>query len=433
MRLPVSYLFLFIMLLGLYTSVNAQSNCQPCNTPNGRYIADIFPEKGIGRIANVYYNDSSALNPRYLDFYSYEDSCKHRPLVVFLPGSGFIDIGIDPRGLQSTIAKAIFFARKGFAVAVVDYRREPEPYTTPIKLNGIMHEAMQDVYSAIQFLVGSSELLRIDTSNIFIIGESAGGIAGLGAYFSNVDGHLIAEEIPSMISSENMALNIKSQFPDVTFTIKGFAGVSTAAPTESIVEKRQTNINLPMLFLHGSTDSIVPFGAGKPDFFKNALTQPLCGPECIINNIKKFKSSNCYMLNEVVDSAHDVISKPVGSQYLVEIRNFFYRQINCVPCVSYHNVYDVNKEDSIEKETPLSNLEAIEIYPNPAESFLVISGMIASEDGKISIYTISGELIHEERIINEIQRINITTIAKGIYVVKIKSKSKTRIEKVAFI
>ncbi|NBG67078.1 T9SS type A sorting domain-containing protein [Acidiluteibacter ferrifornacis] len=429
----MKYLLSLMVLLNcvnfFHNTVNAQSTCKPCNTPSGRYLVDVFSVEEVIRTSDIFYADSLSKNPRALNFYSVKDSCVSRPLIVYLPGSGFIDRGANPKNSDVANAKALYFAQKGYAVAVVDYYRVADPYTSGSKFNGVMHEAMKDVHAAIQYLIGYHKTFRVDTSNIFIIGESAGGIAGLGAILSDVNGEFIAEEIPSYVSPEDISLNHESLFPNRKVFIKGFAGISTSAPTAAFFQLRARNVNIPLLFIHSNGDKIVPFDSTTSDLFEGALIQPLCGPKCMLDIKIRDKGSNCFQLNEVEDTTHDVLSRPVGIQYLVEMRNFFYEQVNCYDCESYHNKYLPDVTDSLGAEFPIEELSNVVIYPNPAQSHIIIKGLVPLELSRIIIYNIAGKIIGDYETTNAVKWLDLSNYETGLYVVKVSTDEKTVIQK----
>ena len=141
------------------------------------------------------------------------------------------------------------------------------------------------------------------------------------------------------------------------------------------------------------------------------------------------KGSNCFQLNEIEDTTHDVLSRPVGVQYLVEMRNFFYEQINCFSCESYHNKYLPNVTDSLGVEFPIEELTNVVIYPNPAQSHIIIKGLAPLELSRITIYNIAGKIIGDYETTNAVKWLDLTNYEAGLYVVKVSTDEKTVIQK----
>ncbi len=93
------------------------------------------------------------------------------PLVVYLPGGGFV---VAPRAMARR--ERGFVAAAGYAVASVAYRttRQHATYT----------DALTDIRSAIGYLTGHADQYGIDPDRVAVWGESAGGylasLTGLG-------------------------------------------------------------------------------------------------------------------------------------------------------------------------------------------------------------------------------------------------------------
>jgi len=90
------------------------------------------------------------------------DSDEPAPLVLFVPGGGFM----IARKELSPDTKA-YVAEAGFAVASIEYRVIPQGTT--------FREAVADVQSALRHLRAHAEEYGIDTGRVALWGESAGG------------------------------------------------------------------------------------------------------------------------------------------------------------------------------------------------------------------------------------------------------------------
>jgi hypothetical protein len=99
--------------------------------------------------------------------------------------------------------------RTGFGQSFQNYQTE---------ISKAVYRAQQDEMTAIRFLVHSANNYNIDTSLIFIAGESAGGVASLfSAYVYQEDWEQAAMNILSILDSVNDAGN---EYND-RFRIKG--------------------------------------------------------------------------------------------------------------------------------------------------------------------------------------------------------------------
>src|SRR3954447_3029972 len=123
-----------------------------------------------------------------------KDTFTARPLIVIVHGGGFVDGDI-----QSTKKKQIYFAKKGFVVASVEYRLGWRQDCVPgndTSMAYAIYRAVQDINAAIRYLVNKAAAYKIDTKRIFLHGESAGGIASLTSAF--VDKQEFNEKFPGI-------------------------------------------------------------------------------------------------------------------------------------------------------------------------------------------------------------------------------------------
>lgn len=76
------------------------------------------------------------------------------------------------------------------------------------------------------------------------------------------------------------------------------------------------------------------------------------------------------------------------------------------------------------------DINSIKIYPNPAIDKITITGLIATrEEIIVSIFTINGEAMLNQKIRNSEQlEIDVSRLAKGIYIVKAQAKDSMKVE-----
>lgn len=101
----------------------------------------------------------------------YHDTNKIRPLVIFLPGNGFIyNLFEENHSVISKIAK-----HSGCHAVMVDYRLAPEhPYPAPL----------EDALDAVNFIFNHIELFKADKNKVILAGYSSG--ANLTAVITNL-------------------------------------------------------------------------------------------------------------------------------------------------------------------------------------------------------------------------------------------------------
>lgn len=124
-------------------------------------------------IANVDYG--SAYENGFMDIYSRKNVTGYQPVVVYIHGGYYI--GGDKSGSEPYCR---VLAQKGFVVASINYALAPEAkYPTQAR----------QVNEAIAFLVENAGLYHVDSEQIFIGGDSAGGhlSAQMGAFYTNIE------------------------------------------------------------------------------------------------------------------------------------------------------------------------------------------------------------------------------------------------------
>ena len=108
-----------------------------------------------------------------------------RPCMIFAFGGGFV------QGERNHEYYSIFFdhlAREGVVVVSIDYRLGLKALPSNVGivdmigyLNNAVNIAVEDMYSATNFLIANAEEWNIDTSKIMISGSSAGAITAVQA------------------------------------------------------------------------------------------------------------------------------------------------------------------------------------------------------------------------------------------------------------
>lgn len=96
--------------------------------------------------------------------------------------------------------------------------------------------------------------------------------------------------------------------------------------------------------------------------------------------------------------------------------------------------FDINENVTIVGSHLSSNNEvfakAITIYPNPVEIQLTI--LLEYGNYQVSIYNIRGQLVHEQSIVGNNQ-MNLHSLVKGIYILKIRDVESNRVFNKKFI
>ena len=149
-------------------------------TAQTRYLDPVFPDVDVTE--NVPYRTTTDASGHpvtlTLDIYQPKgDTAEHRPLLVWLPGGWF---DAPDQNVTPTYAEA--FARRGYVVAVMDYRQRPGlccPSTSATGLTAAFLDAHQDAAAGVAWLRDHADQYRIDTRAIAAAGSDAGAATAL--------------------------------------------------------------------------------------------------------------------------------------------------------------------------------------------------------------------------------------------------------------
>ncbi len=153
-----------------------------------RYLSYVF--LGVDSTVNIQYgnavNYQNVNQNLTLDFYQPQgDVVNKRPLIIYIHGGGF-QINQGDKTLPHIKSFCRNFAKKGYVCASIDYRLDtttsgPGLYTAGMR-------AMHDARAAVRFFRKYAAAYKIDTTNIFIGGESAGAVTSmLVSYVDNIN------------------------------------------------------------------------------------------------------------------------------------------------------------------------------------------------------------------------------------------------------
>lgn len=198
------------------------------------------------------------------------DSPGPKPLVIYLPGGGFLTAE-----RTAALPRRTYVAEAGFVVASVRYRtvRDGASYV----------QGVQDVKAAIRYLRAHAAELSIDPEHVAVWGESAGGyMASMAGTTGGIEGFEAGEnqEIDSSVAAvidvygTSDLPRVAADFDAATKALKGAAGSphalwlhgpgSTKALADDPAAARAANPltyvdvgDPPFLILHGANDKIV--------------------------------------------------------------------------------------------------------------------------------------------------------------------------------
>lgn len=178
----------------------------------------------------------------YLDHYAADVEGK-RPCVIFVFGGGFVG---GERDKEADIPYFLFLAQNGYDVVSIDYRLGMRGIESPgiieflRAMDKTINIAVEDLYSATNFILDHADEWQIDTEKIVVSGSSAGAITSLQAQYA------ICNELP-------VVQHLKQNF--------NYAGVIAFAGAVFTLDgaPRWNEKAAPTLLFHGNSDVQVPY------------------------------------------------------------------------------------------------------------------------------------------------------------------------------
>lgn len=226
----------------------------------------------------------------YLDVYDVTSGAETsylgnpKPAVLFVFGGGFVS------GERSSDFYQEWFKTlndNGYAVVTIDYRLGMKGYKVGKGISGLLKAAdrfklsqdiaVEDVFSAVDFLWRNREEVGIDPGNLVIAGSSAGAITALAAEYAIVNGK--AEGLPE------------------GFNFKGVMSFAGGIMSDSGAPKFRAE-PCPILFLHGTADGAVAYNK------LGALGKGIWGSNYLVKQLDKMGADYC--IYRFTDRTHDV-------------------------------------------------------------------------------------------------------------------------------
>ncbi len=395
----------------------------PCN--GIRFRDFMFADSTVSNVvygSNQNYNN--ATTSLKLDIHLPKaDNATQRPLIILIHGGNFL--GGSKAGTD-VLQFSKDFAKMGYVVASIDYRvgMTNFPLGTPDSVDaaGSVIRAVHDGKAAVRFFkkdfVTNGNQYGIDTSNIFVMGISAGAITALHmAYMDNISEFpLYADTANHYGLSGGLEGNsgnpgYSSSFRAVLDNCGALGDTSWIAPGD-----------MPAMLSHGDNDNTVPYGSAIIYLLGTYPLLQVDGSASVATRLDNLGIENCMETYENRDHVPQVGTSTTAIAYydttLVISRNFLVHilcgdQLDC----GYSN--PLNYPNGVNNLPALSSL--IEVYPNPASAnFTVNLERLAGENFSIEVFDAMGKLVDSKTGLgNERVIMKTENYAPGMYVIKV--------------
>lgn len=218
----------------------------------------------------------------FMDVYEPAECCSEaKPSIIFMFGGGFID---GERDNKTYLPWFKMLSDNGYRVFSIDYRlglkgTKKVGIAQVNVLDKAIHMAVEDLYSATNYILDNAESLGVDTSQIVISGSSAGAITSLQAEWERANRTTYAKVLPE----------------DFRYAgVMAFAGAILSRTGKLKFESEPA----PILMLHGTADNIVNYT--QTAFFNLGFY----GSDKIVERLKKFGYT--YKVYRYLDNSHEI-------------------------------------------------------------------------------------------------------------------------------
>ena len=387
-----SFLAIIGLLFGLFANVAMAQTGQ-------RYAEPVFDEvnieTGIPFSSAVKEGDTSPTT-LYLDFYEpLGDTLSARPLVITVFGGAFV---AGSRDYADMVEYCTRLAKHGYAAASIDYRLISIWNLNSTALIRDAYMAAQDVSSAIRFFKYHCAEYRIDTEQVFLLGNSAGSIAIYCELFMDEDERPAETfEDPDLGSMHSSGFDEYADFsPAVAGAIPQWGGVMDL----DVIDEEEY---VPLCMLHGTDDTNVPYDSG---YCYNGMLPGVMpymyGSHPIAGRLDEIGITD-YEFHSFEGEGHAFYFIPV---VFTLIEEKFDTCFSITRDFLYHHL-------KFPTSIPETEELKIQVYPNPSNGVFNIK---IEGETTFTIYNLMGQTVANAKTENGI--FTISNLPSGVYFVK---------------
>lgn len=412
---------LTFLLSVICATVSAQSGVRFLN----RVFTDIQLSDGILYSTVAPVTDENNLESLYFDFYEpVDDTMSRRPLVILVFGGAFVGGG---RQWIDMVSFADSLCHYGYTVASIDYRLLSLLRINETNFIRDAYGAAQDVSAAIRFFKGNADTYRIDTNQIFLMGNSAGTIASMHAVWMDDnerpvetyedEGGLFGIGAHHDLGGIHTAgyEEFLSYSPRVAGLIAQWGGV---LDTNIINSDDQT----PVCFIHGTADESVSFYSGVP-YESNFLGISTLVLPVVYGSY--FLNQRCNSLG--IDHEFHIFEGEEHCFYLDGWTTLLPEKLDTCFRIALNFMARYNTHIQWPSQIVESATNQVSIFPNPAKENVRIRLENLDTHFTYLLTDLCGKTIQVGE--NE-QIINVSKLPNGIYLLQINTDNFTHTEKI---
>ncbi len=240
----------------------------PSFAQNTRYLNRVFT--GVTKTANIVYGNAPALNAPYLLessttntnlnldlFEPTGDNALSRRVIVFMHSGGFLNGSKENEDMQALCDS---FARRGYVTVSLNYRKGFNVLSANASERAV-YRGLQDAAAAVRFLRQFRTTYKIDTTNVFAMGSSAGGFSAINlAYMDNSERP--ASTFAAAFRPDLGCIDCAGNTYTHSHNVRAIANCWGAIGNTAWINV--SNNNVPAILFHGDLDGSVPYNVGPP-------------------------------------------------------------------------------------------------------------------------------------------------------------------------
>jgi hypothetical protein len=370
-----------------------------------RFVSRCFDNNSVTE--EVYYSSGDNYQGEHKDLYFdfYEpavDTMTYRPFVITVFGGAFL---AGNRSWVDMVAFGDSLSHYGYTVASIDYRLGYNPLSQSSIIRAA-YRAGQDVNAAIRYFKANYEMYGIDTTQMYLLGNSAGSIASLMSVYMEED-ERPEESFEGLFQDDLGCFNCTGDYQNHTTGVNGliaqWGGVDD-------LEYLDTFNTTPVCFIHGTGDNSVPYDYGPayntelfPNLYGSSYMSMRLDTLGIWHELHLFENaSHCFYLE-----GDNLTMIPDSFDICFNIAIDFMAQLN--PWVE-NNPVAVSKE----------YIQDINVFPNPVSNNLNIE----SDQSQVFYRLIGpdGRVLTSDKTDSYVTRHNMRQYPAGIYVLEVTTE-----------
>lgn len=399
----------------------------------GRYASDIFTNVTVTSDINYGSNTSFTGSPTQLNMDIYEptgDTETARPLIIWAHGGSFI--GGDKTNAD-VVELSNRFAKKGFVCASIEYRVGMWPIDSVNAIKAVFR-AVQDMKASVRFFysdAANANTYKIDTTQIFVGGSSAGAVTAL--HYAYLDKECELEEFMDANDISAMGgLEGTSGNPGYSTQVAGVINLCGALARYGWMEAG----DVPVVSLHGDQDGTVPYSRGEASV--SGFSVIYLDGSRMIDEQANAEGVNSHFYTHY-GGGHAVYANASYMDTTVNfVRDFLIDQFGCTDAplqapntgTGAANLYPLT-------HCGLSISEAAqmvkEIYPNPSQDQITIQFEQGLDLKDVVLVDLSGREVRRYAVIQSNLVIHKNELNSGVYILKTRnSKGLVSTAKIIF-